>query len=115
MLLSSVKITIIIHGYIFYSVNTVLINNYFQFDSIRKCWVQKITVKAKIQNKNIRCSKHSRPIIRIVFNVKQIFALKNTIILTAHTDGVGGGGCLIPEKQLRPEPKYDTLFSVNTL
>ena len=29
--------------------------------------------------------------------------------------GGGGGGCLIPEKQLRPEPKYDTLFSVNTL
>ena len=29
--------------------------------------------------------------------------------------GVGGGGCLIPEKQLRPEPKYDTLFAVNTL
>lgn len=69
MLLSSVKITIIIHGYIFYSVNTVLINNYFQFDSIRKCCVQKITVKAKIQNKNIRCSKRSRPIITIVFNV----------------------------------------------
>ena len=26
-----------------------------------------------------------------------------------------GGGCLIPEKQLRPEPKYDTLFSANKL
>ena len=69
MLLSSVKITIIIHGYIFYSVNTVLINNYFQCDSIRKCCLQKITVKAKIQNKNIHCSKRSRPVIRIVFNV----------------------------------------------
>ena len=98
MLLSSVKITIIIHGYIFYSVNSVLINNYFQFDSIRKCCVQKITVKAKIQNKNIHCSKHARPIIRIVFNVKQIFALKNTIILTAHTDGGGGGGVVLSRK-----------------
>lgn len=69
MLLSSVKITIIIHGYIFYSVNTVLLNNYFQFDSIRKSRVQKITVKAKIQNKNIHYSKRSCPTISIVFNV----------------------------------------------
>lgn len=33
---------------------------------------------------------------------------------TAHGWG-WGGGCRIPEKQPRAEPKYDTLFSANTL